>query len=216
MADAERESGSGRIGRRRTCLSPAGGESASGAGPLTRRRPRTDPAAQRRQLARVDWGGRPGRPVQVSSNTRASAHGAQRAVQHPCRRLPDGHEHDQGAAGRDDHRLELLRARVRVHHVRFPGPVRNDLRRVERPILALLDPETLEPLATSAAASQFGPGRDPFTDFSGGGYFFLDDQDRAVMPTSERHVFVIAQAGEPDFQRVEDYDLNGAVAPTTR
>ena len=83
---------------------------------------------------------------------------------------------------------------------------------LERPILALLDPDTLVPLATyELPPRQIDPGGNPFTDFSGGGYFYLDDQDRAVMPTSERHVLVIGQTAEPDFEVVEDYDLNGVV-----
>ncbi len=56
-----------------------------------------------------------------------------------------------------------------------------------------------------------GAGSNPFTDFSGGGYFYLDDRDRAIMPTTDRHVYVIAQTGEPGFERVADYDLNGPV-----
>jgi hypothetical protein len=83
---------------------------------------------------------------------------------------------------------------------------------LERPILALLDPDTLVPLATyELPPRQIDPGGNPFTDFSGGGYFYLDNQDRAVMPTSERHILVIGQTAEPDFEVVEDYDLNGVV-----
>ena len=83
---------------------------------------------------------------------------------------------------------------------------------VERPILALLDPDTLRPLATYDLPVRIpGAGSNPFTDFSGGGYFYLDDRDRAIMPTTDRHVYVIAQTAEPGFERVADYDLNGPV-----
>src|SRR5688572_23005217 len=83
---------------------------------------------------------------------------------------------------------------------------------LERPILALLDPGTLVPLATYDLPLRIpGAGSNPFTDFSGGGYFYLDDQDRAIMPTTDRHVYVIAQTDEPGFERVADYDLNGPV-----
>ena len=83
---------------------------------------------------------------------------------------------------------------------------------VERPILALLDPDTLTPLATYDLPLRIpGAGSNPFTDFSGGGYFYLDDEDRAIMPTTDRHIYVIAQTDEPGFERVEDYDLNGPV-----
>ncbi len=83
---------------------------------------------------------------------------------------------------------------------------------VERPILALLDPDTLTPLATYDLPLRIpGAGSNPFTDFSGGGYFYLDDEDRAIMPTTDRHIYVIAQTDEPGFERFEDYDLNGPV-----
>jgi hypothetical protein len=88
---------------------------------------------------------------------------------------------------------------------------------LERPILALLDRDTLVPLATyELPPRQLDPKGDPFTDFSGGGYFYLDDQDRAVMPTSERHILVIAQTEESDFEVVEDYDLNEDVPSDDR
>jgi hypothetical protein len=83
---------------------------------------------------------------------------------------------------------------------------------VERPILALMDPVTLVPMATYELPVRVpGAGSNPFTDFSGGGYFYLDDQDRAIMPTTDRHVYVIAETDEPGFERVENYDLNGPV-----
>lgn len=83
---------------------------------------------------------------------------------------------------------------------------------LDRPVLALLDPDTLVPLATyELPARQPGGGGNPFTDFSGGGYFYLDDRDRAIMSTTDRHVYVIAQTAGPGLERVADYDLNGPV-----
>ena len=38
-------------------------------------------------------------------------------------------------------------------------------------------------------------GGNLFTDFAGGGYFYLDNRDRAVIPTTLRHVFVVRQTG---------------------
>ena len=47
---------------------------------------------------------------------------------------------------------------------------------------------------TSRCRSATRPRRGfPFNDFTGGGYFYLDHLDRAVLPTSERHVYVVAQ-----------------------
>jgi hypothetical protein len=81
---------------------------------------------------------------------------------------------------------------------------------LDRPVLALLDPRSFEVLA----AHELPPrqlGGDPFTDFSGGGYFYLDDRDRAVIPTTTRHVLVVAQTSSPGFRVDRDYDLTGAV-----
>ena len=43
-----------------------------------------------------------------------------------------------------------------------------------------------------AAAS---PSPNPLQDFSGGGYFYLDHLDRAVISAGNRHILVVAQAG---------------------
>jgi hypothetical protein len=83
---------------------------------------------------------------------------------------------------------------------------------LDRPVLALLDPTTLEVLA----ALELPPrdpsgGGNPFTGFSGGGYFYLDERDRAVVPTTTEHVLVVAQTEEPDFEVVADYDVSETV-----
>ena len=54
------------------------------------------------------------------------------------------------------------------------------------------------------------PNPNPFQDFAGGGYFYLDNQDRAVVPTTERHILVIGlQDGE--FAVEQDYDLTDTI-----
>jgi hypothetical protein len=75
---------------------------------------------------------------------------------------------------------------------------------VEHPRLVLLDPRSLDLLATFDLPPRIPGtgGGNPFTDFSGGGYFYLDNLDRAVIPTSTRHLGL-----------VRDYDLSAAVAP---
>jgi hypothetical protein len=84
---------------------------------------------------------------------------------------------------------------------------------LDRPVLALLDPHTLETLAAfQLPARTLSSLGNPFTDFSGGGYFFLDHQDHAVLPTNERHVLEVAIAGGPSFALVRDYDLSGSIA----
>ena len=82
---------------------------------------------------------------------------------------------------------------------------------LDRPVLTLLDPVTLEVLASYELPPR-NPSPNPFRDFTGGGYFYLDEQDRAVAPTSNRHIFVVAQTDGPDFELVRDYDLSAVVA----
>jgi hypothetical protein len=78
------------------------------------------------------------------------------------------------------------------------------------PVLALLDPDTLETLA----AMQLPPRvtTNPFGDFTGGGYFYLDNLDRAVLPTSQRHVLIASVSGAT-FSVDRDFDLTGKIAP---
>jgi hypothetical protein len=80
---------------------------------------------------------------------------------------------------------------------------------VQNPNLVMLDPDTLDLLAAyPLPPRQVGLGN-PFTEFSGGGYFYLDNRDRAVIPTADRHIYVVCQTNDPlGFERVRDYDLN--------
>jgi hypothetical protein len=82
---------------------------------------------------------------------------------------------------------------------------------LEAPILELFDPHTLDSFASMMLPGRQGVSTGVFTDFSGGGYFYLDDQDRAVAPTNTRHVYVIAETPTPSFQLEHDYDLTGVV-----
>ena len=52
-------------------------------------------------------------------------------------------------------------------------------------------------------------GGNLFTDFAGGGYFYLDHRDRAVIPTTTRHVYVVRETGGGSGFAIErDYDLS--------
>jgi hypothetical protein len=85
---------------------------------------------------------------------------------------------------------------------------------LDRPVLALLDPQTIVPLATMPLPLRnLQSGANPFTDFSGGGYFYLDHLDRAVLPTNDRHLLVVGVQAGPSFAVARDYDLSGKVAP---
>jgi hypothetical protein len=81
---------------------------------------------------------------------------------------------------------------------------------VQRPTLKLLDPVTLDELASYDLPPRQTSAGGAFTDFSGGGYFYLDSHDRAVVPTSNRHLLVIGQH-DGHFAVDRDYDLTGAV-----
>src|SRR5687768_3745840 len=82
---------------------------------------------------------------------------------------------------------------------------------LDHAVATLLDPVTLEVLATYDLPPR-NVSANPFRDFSGGGYFYLDNQDRIVTPTPTRHVFVITQTGGPGLELERDYDLSGVVA----
>jgi ligand-binding sensor domain-containing protein len=83
--------------------------------------------------------------------------------------------------------------------------------------LYMFDPHTLDTLAhMDLPPRQPGVGTNPFTDFSSGGYFYLDNHDRAVIPTTTRHIWVVGETGgarNPGFALQRDYDLTGAVQP---
>jgi hypothetical protein len=81
------------------------------------------------------------------------------------------------------------------------------------PTLALFDPQTLDRLATFALPPRqlSGGGTNFFTSFSGGGYFYLDQHDRAVIPTTSHHIFVVAETPGPGFARERDYDLSTSI-----
>jgi hypothetical protein len=82
---------------------------------------------------------------------------------------------------------------------------------LDRPVLALLDPHTLAVLAAMRLPVRNpGSGGNPFTDFSGGGYFYLDQHDRAVIPTNDHHVLVVSESG-PGFAVDRDYDLSAKI-----
>ena len=77
--------------------------------------------------------------------------------------------------------------------------------------LYLLDARTLDTIYKfDLPPRQPGLATNIFQDFAGGGYFYLDQRDRAVVPTTTRHLWIVAQ-GESGFTLARDYDLTGAV-----
>jgi hypothetical protein len=84
----------------------------------------------------------------------------------------------------------------------------------EGPKLVLLEPRTLETLAAMPLPPRQPGGGNLFTDFAGGGYFYLDNHDRAVIPTTTRHVYVVRETGDGTGFAIErDYDLSTTVLP---
>src|SRR5690606_12265742 len=88
-------------------------------------------------------------------------------------------------------------------------------------MLRLIDPETLKDLATfelpprpSTVRAVFSLSLDEiFTDTSGGAYYYLDPQDRAVIADSAFHLRRFAHERGPDgkwrFRVTDDWDLSG-------
>ncbi|HEY1597166.1 MAG TPA: hypothetical protein VGF74_17340 [Thermoleophilaceae bacterium] len=81
---------------------------------------------------------------------------------------------------------------------------------LDGPQLQLLDPRTLDTLAVFPLPPRIPSGGSPFTDFSGGGYFYLDNQGRAVIPTTTGHIWVVGESAT-GFSLVHDYDISSAV-----
>jgi hypothetical protein len=84
------------------------------------------------------------------------------------------------------------------------------------PTLRMLDPKTLDELASFTLPGRGLPNPShpsPFNDFGGGGYFYLDDADEAVIPTTNGHIYVVGETTPgPGFALKKDYDLTGTIA----
>ncbi|MET0839295.1 MAG: hypothetical protein ABWY19_10970 [Marmoricola sp.] len=75
--------------------------------------------------------------------------------------------------------------------------------------LRLIDPDSLATLASYELPPR-EPGSFSFSNFSGGGYFYLDHQDRAVVSTFTGHLLTLALTDdESGFEVVRDVDLSG-------
>src|SRR5438128_5741391 len=81
---------------------------------------------------------------------------------------------------------------------------------LEGPRLVMFDPQTLDLLAVMPLPPRSLSTSTPFTDFSGGGYFYLDQSDRAVIPTTNDQIWVVGEtsgATGPEFSLQRAYDL---------
>src|SRR5256885_4407175 len=86
-----------------------------------------------------------------------------------------------------------------------------------RPTLFMFDPKTLDTLTSmTLPPRQPDPQGRIFNDFAGGGYFYLDNQDRAVVLTNDKHLYVIRETPGPGFAIDRSYDLTGAIPLTDK
>jgi hypothetical protein len=86
---------------------------------------------------------------------------------------------------------------------------------LEGPRLVMLDPHTLELLAAMPLPPRSAGTGSPFTEFSGGGYFYLDQGDHAVIPTTDGQIWVVGEtagASGPAFALERAYDLSPYLA----
>ena len=85
------------------------------------------------------------------------------------------------------------------------------------PQARIIDPDTLATIASfDLPNAPDPPGTEQYQNFSGGGYFFLDDRDRIWVPTKTDHIYVIGQSA--DGQSLElrrDYDLTPVLDEAT-
>ncbi len=85
-----------------------------------------------------------------------------------------------------------------------------------RPTLRLLDPHTLATLASyDMPPRPAGSAGSVFTSFGGGGYFYLDNQRDAVIPTNDGHIDVIGESGtaaQPGLTLLHSYDASSYAA----
>ncbi len=73
--------------------------------------------------------------------------------------------------------------------------------------LRLLDPRTLESLTEYELPPRRTGLGNPFQNFTGGGYFYLDHEDRAVLGTSDRRLLVIGHADGEGFRVQREVSL---------
>jgi hypothetical protein len=86
------------------------------------------------------------------------------------------------------------------------------------PRLRIIDADTLALLAQYELPQvPSPPGTPAYQDFTGGGYFFLDPQDRVWVATKTRHIFVLAHSADGrTVTKVADYDLTSVLGADER
>ncbi len=85
------------------------------------------------------------------------------------------------------------------------------------PDARIIDPSSLATLAHYTLPQAPDPPNTPaYQNFAGGGYFYLDNQDRMVIPTKTDHIFVLAESADGSSLTLDhDYDLTSALDTST-
>jgi hypothetical protein len=85
------------------------------------------------------------------------------------------------------------------------------------PQARIIDPDTLATIASfDLPNAPDPPGTKQYQNFSGGGYFFLDDRDRIWVPTKTDHIYVIGQSANGQALELRrDYDLTPVLDEAT-
>jgi hypothetical protein len=88
---------------------------------------------------------------------------------------------------------------------------------VAPPTARIIDPNTLEVISSYTLPNATDPpGTRTYQNFSGGGYFYLDNEDRIVVPTKTDHIFVLSEGPDGNTLTLEsDYDLTSVLDTAT-
>ncbi len=82
------------------------------------------------------------------------------------------------------------------------------------PTLHVIDPESMRPLVTKDLPDRPDSDTKAWENLCAGAYFYLDEADRAVVATTDRHVLVVDTddaEGDPDLTTRASYDLSAQV-----
>jgi hypothetical protein len=85
------------------------------------------------------------------------------------------------------------------------------------PQARIIDPTTLATIATyDLPNAPDPPGTPAYQNFTGGGYFYLDERDRMWVPTKTDHIFVLGQSADgQSLVKRRDFDLTGVLDEST-
>ncbi len=86
---------------------------------------------------------------------------------------------------------------------------------LEGPTLRVLDPDSMRPMVTKDLPDRVAvEGKKPWENLCGGAYFYLDEDDRAMVATTDRRILAVETSdadGDPDLTTDRAYDLTDVV-----